>query len=839
MREEKINVWLSQGIFPKSSQFIEVLSDTEKTFTFSEGVNWDFKDTWPDGSEKNYLGGICRLCCAFYNTRGGVVVFGVDDTTRNGGQNRTAVDLDKFSSFFRELTGTSINFEIQQYDCGGLGKVIALFVPARKLSSDFVCFEKGYQKYVEKIIWIRENYEVREANPSHFADMFFRINDEISLSEMQGYLPPNPAQIKKFVGRISVLTELFQWLSQTYEPRKYLWGTGGSGKTTIAYEFARLIKQFGKSLKLEDREAPDLIVYLSAKNRELNPITSSIDEIENPDFSDEETLLRKIIDISGGELDTAEIPEGDMQGLRKVLINYLDAYSYVIILDDVDTLTTDGIDPGSDFLFGALSRAKRTSKILYTVRGAPSQSIVNSINVPRLTQAEMGTFINQCVSRFEVPTPPSDFATKELPQLSDRRPLAIESILAIRRTTDTYKRAAQIYNSNAGDEIREYIFEREWDALSSQRMGRVLLAALSDFGRPVKFDELMAVLRAGENTIRDAISEVKEMFLELDLSGSETLYKTSPLTNSFINKRKTSIKFYSSVRLNVKNFKKTVRISSPELAKISSAVDRLLPKRSRTFHETNISEALRVVQSNDISEQTEADPVFRAYRGFVEAVQTRPNMTRCRQDFDFVVGMKYEPPIHFLSAFFEAEKLGDAISIWPERICQIVIDGKTYSQTDKVSMISRKATTLFNRADLSKYVEPELSENLFQQSLILHCHAFKLNANSGSYHIELSERYARNTALRLIDMAEKSGSDWSVFDRLSAAIKETSGFIDPIEDGVVAFVGRAKRRNTSRSAIARTKSAAAHLCDTINNNAKWLDKSRKEFLIKTLRGLSG
>jgi hypothetical protein len=80
--------------------FGELFSETEGTTTFpiQESLHWDYKNIFPLTWDGDYFGGILRLICAFYNTYGGVIVFGVDDTDRTIGHNKTAVDIERLNA---------------------------------------------------------------------------------------------------------------------------------------------------------------------------------------------------------------------------------------------------------------------------------------------------------------------------------------------------------------------------------------------------------------------------------------------------------------------------------------------------------------------------------------------------------------------------------------------------------------------------------------------------------------------------------------------------------------------------------------------------------------------
>jgi hypothetical protein len=107
-------------------------------------------------------------------------------------------------------------------------------------------FLKPLGKYPADTIWIRNGHEVLGASPTNFPMLFCRHDSPTSA--LDGSLPPSPATIKRFIGRIKVMEDLFDWLQNSDEPRVYLYGKGGSGKSTIAFEFAQLLRTFGSEL---------------------------------------------------------------------------------------------------------------------------------------------------------------------------------------------------------------------------------------------------------------------------------------------------------------------------------------------------------------------------------------------------------------------------------------------------------------------------------------------------------------------------------------------------------------------------------------------------------------
>jgi hypothetical protein len=58
------------------------LLQNDGSYVPQEGFNWDYKQEWPFSYSDDYFLGIARLICAFANTAGGIIIFGVHDKTR-------------------------------------------------------------------------------------------------------------------------------------------------------------------------------------------------------------------------------------------------------------------------------------------------------------------------------------------------------------------------------------------------------------------------------------------------------------------------------------------------------------------------------------------------------------------------------------------------------------------------------------------------------------------------------------------------------------------------------------------------------------------------------------
>ena len=502
-----IQEWCKTLVPPSTEEFFQNLATEDDKFTDEEGPYWDFKDQWPFSYSDGYFGGIARLICAFANANGGVIIFGVHDKYRTGGNNKVQINLDRFSQALKQLIGHQPELRLQHYPSDQLGSVNALFVRPRPTGTPPYRFGKAINNYGKGTLWIRSGHEVVSASPAHFPVLFCRVDtlEGDDVYEVDGSLPPSPARLKRFVGRTEVMDHMFTWFESSDEPRSYLYGKGGSGKTTIAYEFAKLIRNHGRHLKINDSSPVDSVIFLSAKEKELNPITGQTIDIKNPDFTDEFGLLRNILKYGGWTNDDSYLSSISIDQLRNNVKEFFDINSTLLVLDDIDTLTTKGIDPGFDFLYRTLCRSRRPSKVLYTLRNAPTQSLMNSIEVPGLDGDDYEIFVNECATNLSVPSPTKEFQDHKLTEISERRPLVIESVIALVRTAGSYERAADLFIQHSGDDIRDYVFLREWDALKGGTLSKLLLAGLSDFDEPANFSDLQTVLQAESSRVKDAI----------------------------------------------------------------------------------------------------------------------------------------------------------------------------------------------------------------------------------------------------------------------------------------------------------------------------------------------
>ena len=91
------------------------LLEDDRKFISQEGLTWDFKREWPFSYSDTYFGGIARLICAFANSIGGVIVFGVHDELRTAGHNKVKPNLDQLQQALKQLISGEVSLQLRRY----------------------------------------------------------------------------------------------------------------------------------------------------------------------------------------------------------------------------------------------------------------------------------------------------------------------------------------------------------------------------------------------------------------------------------------------------------------------------------------------------------------------------------------------------------------------------------------------------------------------------------------------------------------------------------------------------------------------------------------------------
>lgn len=784
--EQTINETLSSiviaGELPDSGAFLERLQCPDGFFIEAEGVQHDYKDEYPFSNSNDHFGGIMRLVCAFHNTFGGLIIFGVDDKSKKAGKNKVLIDPEKINRRLREVLTQSVIVCHKKYETK-TGYVDVILIPKRPVGVPPVRLKQSIGKYKDTKIFIRVGAEVLDADGTQLDFLYgprsspFGEDSEVIKSAAFS-LPASPATIDEFVGRFDVLERTATWLTSSNEPRLFLWGHGGSGKSTIAYEFAKIVGENGAILKNRSGFSFDRVIYLTAKKQYLNPLTAKIEKYQGTDFSTARELFEAILLFSNWSDEDFSVFSDEY--IEDQLRELLDIETQLIVIDDIDTLATSNEDSGMEQLFYLVARSRLGSKLLYTQRNLPSHALRSAVEVPALhLEEEFPSFVAACCRQFQVPSPNKEELDK-ISLLSECRPLAIETMIGLRRISSTYADAIKRWNSNASD-ARRYLFEREYDKLSSENRGRHLLAALCAFGCEQPVDVLKSILSFSDEQMQDGISETKDMFLRVEYRADSLGDQLSlgAATQSFLIEVSKHLDRYSTIEARVRNFLSQTQSTPPILT--------ILRERARRYWVQGAAlESLKVLQTPELPKVITEHPDFKACLGVAYAKCNPPRAAEAREAFasaNLLGCVEYD----MYNEWLIMEKAVGASLTRGIDVCELVIENKRFDHRSRSYFYRQLAYLQYKKTWEAELHSPDESINLLKQSMLNNINAFiyakKTNYNSiGIFSIQVNE-----SIKRLSESARRKGAPIIFFDAIDSISKMDecfSEFIDSIIYGV-------------------------------------------------------
>ncbi len=714
--------------------------------------------------------------------------------------------------------------EIRKYDLGAGNKVDVLFVASRRLGQEPYKFVKN-TKFKDEY-WVRDGHSVCRAESRHIPLLFCRTGVNLGEGEqsqnLSGTLPPSSRAID-FVGRLPSMDSLFNWLFTSDDPIVYLHGKGGSGKTTIAHEFASVVKRFGDEILVGGQSKLDFVIYLSAKETTFVPINEKASTPITIDFYDDVSLLRNILTYSGFYHSDDRLEGKTREELQTLTRELLTEFTALIVLDDIDTLTTKGIDVGTNFLYRAIVRSSRASRILCTQRNIATHAINTSIEVPGLSpNGEYQEFVRECCFHYQVKEP-SDREMTQLSLVSERRPLIVEYAIVLRRSCPSFEAVFRLIESNVGDDIRDYVFRREWASLPHGQDARSFLSAIAIFNRPVTAPDLLAVLQFGEARLKDAVSATRAMFLQVNDTGPETTYDLDILTKNFVNNESDKADYGTLLKARIRNFEKTYFPDIPQISRLTMRVGDLLKRSGRTHDPAYSADAWSIVSDPRLLPGVTEHPQFKSVFGYVAARLQPPRLDDARAAFKSVMTTKYEPSCEHLRGWFEAERssgIGFANCLV---ISDFVLSGRNYSRQEKTEFLSLKASMQFFRARDLLFENVEDALRLLTSSLINNLSVHRANIETNSYYQSVSEKNCRNTSFTLFDTAARNTGFDATLKILQEVLSAEGAIFDPIEEPLRISLDRKPLAGLSLSEIGRTRSVIKQILEIQFDPGSWID----------------
>jgi hypothetical protein len=773
-----------------------LLSADNNTFAHQETTYFDYKDSFPFSNSDDYFEAIVRLVCAFNNTYGGFIIFGVHDKNHTGGHNKVSVNIERFNNRLRTSLNNSVICKHHHAETPA-GDIDIVMVPKRPMGVPLTRISNPIaDKNRVNRIWLRRGHEVLRAESKDIPFLYANRDDfgdqerYARSSTVAHALPPSPATLHQFIGRIDVLDALFSWLIHSEDPRCFLHGSGGFGKSTIAYQFANIVANSGAELSIFGDKRIDRVLFLSAKEKYLDTIAGTTREFLGTDFTNSDELFRGILQLSGWTTSITTLEALNSKQLANELAALLNIECQLIVIDDVDTLTAHRRrDAGMDTLYRILSRSSSGSKVLYTQRNLPIQSIESSIEIGAFQIEDYNAFVVACADQFKVPTPSDELRDIDIRAASESRPLAIEIIIGLRRRCGDYRKALELWRKEGGIEAREYLFEREYNALPGDNRARHLLAALTLLGRPATFGDLQNILMFGDQQLSDAIAVIRDMFLVLgETTTGDTVFQLGEATKAYVNETSAKLDKISAIRERIRHYQS-------QSTKKPHIVVEIEARCERHLQNGNYHLAWAAVTDPKLNESLREHPAFLALVGRV-AAQTDPvKLTEAREAFDRAHSLGYRDSDMMENWFRLEENAGFALSEGA-KVCRFVCTGK-YPPSTKARFYQLEGGALYYAGRSELYLSPMDALKHLGEATATNLTAFETIFPTDERDIERYEEYARNAAYFYFQSVLKYADPILALEFV-ANLRDRTGPLDPLE-GPIVWLAEQLQRILSRA----------------------------------------
>lgn len=489
-----------------------------------EGPLWDYKAELPStsgrgssesGTPKKVLE-LIKDVVSFYNSFGGYIVAGVDQYAASpivGCDNLDAsgFTVEKLNEKLRSYTRTNITCRFRALQLEGGETVGLLLVPMRPAADAVTQFVRGASQ------------DLKGAAPFQKGDIYARIDDTCvpvhedvqgiqfvcsprslhadGLRQLDNNLPPKDPDLIRFVGRAEYLMKLWGWLLDRHTPVKVLSAMGGTGKTSIAYEFARQLLS-GPPAHYEK------VIWLTAKRQTFSAIQGRYVGATRTDFSDPNGLLAALSSELGASKE--EIADaGGRAGLLDLVMDGLRLFPALVVIDDVDTLpveqqadlfSTVQVVAGRAFSYG--SRFLLTSRLEL---GAGEDQL---IRVRGFGEKEFAEFVKMVATERSISL--NDGVIKRLHTASLGSPIFAASILRLVTLGTDINTAVRQWKGKAGEDVRRFAFQRELEELTDAQART--LYALSVLGETTHL-ELCQILNADTDRIDHDLGVLRQYHL--------------------------------------------------------------------------------------------------------------------------------------------------------------------------------------------------------------------------------------------------------------------------------------------------------------------------------------
>ena len=301
--------------------------------------------------------------------------------------------------------------------------------------------------------------------------------------ELGGILPPAIDIVHDFVGREAEIRELATWLASDSSPQLMIWGYGGSGKSALAYQFARDVRDSAPS-------SLQAVVWLSAKSIEY---VEGETRSRRADFDSIKSFANA---LWAALYDSEPSPE---QATQEGILKELHDTSSLVVVDDLDSILD--IEELAHFLIFDIPRER--SKIIYTSRQRVPG--LRTIEVGGFNDRELHSFVGSRARECELDVDECLGRLTAIRSVTDAFPLFVDDLLR-HALLDGLDSAIKDWSQRKGDAAREYALRRQLSALGEA--ARRALIGVAVASQPVSSLELANIAGFTDDDVRHAIRDL-------------------------------------------------------------------------------------------------------------------------------------------------------------------------------------------------------------------------------------------------------------------------------------------------------------------------------------------
>lgn len=493
--------------------------DRTKAKNRNEGEYWDYKVSVNLSAEQD-VAKLAKRVLGFFNNKGGVIIYGIDDDyIVRGIPNEFVADTKILNDKLRLYVGPRVSVFQDSIELKD-GKLLwVICVPKRDglpvaLQKNGPPDAEGRVTLKKNSFFLRVNDEIKTClDPvdlcSLFADLDASLQSAYAFDVDEPYFRLLAHHCDRFVGRQTVLDDVREALTLRH-PIVSFDGPGGVGKSAIAIELTR---------QLYDSKEYQFIVSLSAKSRVWQGHVAT----RIAGFSGITEFLREIghvLGIGGNK---------SLEQLKADIISLMDGTRGLILVDNIEDIHDEQI-------FRFISREiPDPVKVIVTSRIDRGLGAI-STPIPEMTGDEARELFEHELTRQGYARKASDTnSVKRILEATGRLPLAIKWAASLAAREGSLSRAEKVFEGCPAEktEFLSFCFKTMFDQLPILARQVAILRPYLDesWTLPV----LSIALDTSEHDILDAIHELKDRGIALATSGSaEQMPKVLPLTHDFL-----------------------------------------------------------------------------------------------------------------------------------------------------------------------------------------------------------------------------------------------------------------------------------------------------------------